>query len=53
MFARRYLQALNSSILPDDEQHHKTVVLAAPAHADVTSSGSVFGSLLSQNLTFA
>jgi hypothetical protein len=48
-FAERYLNALNSSNLQDDELHKQTEVLAAAALADLTGgSGSVFGSMLSR-----
>jgi hypothetical protein len=48
-FAERYLNALNSSNLQDDELHKQTEVLAAAALADLSGgSGSVFGSMLSR-----
>jgi hypothetical protein len=48
-FAERYLNALNSSNLQDDEQHKQTEVLAAAALADLSGgSGVVFGSMLSR-----
>jgi hypothetical protein len=48
MFAERYLQALNSSNLKDDDQHRQTEALAAAALADLSGGGSVFGSLLAR-----
>lgn len=48
-FAERYLNALSSSNLQDDELHKQTEILAAAALADLTGgSGSVFGSMLSR-----
>jgi len=49
MFAEKYLQALNTSDLRDDEQHCRTEALAAAALADMSGgSGKVFGSLLAR-----
>ena len=49
MFVEKYLQALNSPDLRDDEQHRQTEVLAAAALADLSGgSGSVFGSMLAR-----
>ena len=46
-FAERYLNALNSSNLQDDEHHRATEALAAAALADLSGgSGVVFGSML-------
>jgi hypothetical protein len=48
-FAERYLNALNSSNLQDDELHKQTEILAAAALADLSGgSGVVFGSMLSR-----
>jgi len=48
-FAERYLNALNSSNLQDDEHHRQTEVLAAAALADLSGgSGVVFGSMLAR-----
>jgi hypothetical protein len=48
-FAERYLNAINSANLQDDELHHQTEVLAAAALADLTGgSGTVFGSMLTR-----
>jgi hypothetical protein len=48
-FADRYVNALNSSNLQDDEQHKQTEILAAAALADLTGgSGVVFGSMLAR-----
>lgn len=48
-FAERYINALNSSNLQDDELHRQTEVLAAAALADLSGgSGSVFGSMLAR-----
>lgn len=49
MFVEKYLQALNTSDLRDDEQHRQTEALVAAALADMTGgSGEVFGSLLAR-----
>lgn len=49
MFAEKYLQALNTSDLRDDELHRQTEALAAAALADLSGgSGQVFGSLLAR-----
>lgn len=45
-FADRYLHAVNSSDLRDDEHHHATDALCAAALADTTGAG--IGSLLSR-----
>jgi len=45
-FADRYLHAVNSSNLQDDEHHHATDALCAAALADTTGAG--IGSLLSR-----
>lgn len=45
-FADRYLHAVNSSDLRDDEHHHATDALCAAALADATGTG--LGSLLSR-----
>ncbi|MYM72135.1 MULTISPECIES: hypothetical protein [Duganella] len=45
-FANRYLHAVNSSDLRDDEHHHATDALCAAALADTTGAG--IGSLLSR-----
>lgn len=48
-FAERYLNALNSSNLQDDEHHRATEALAAAALADLSGgSGSIFGSMLAR-----
>jgi DnaJ-class molecular chaperone len=48
-FAERYLNALNSSNLQDDELHRQTEPLKAAALADLSGgSGSVFGSMLAR-----
>jgi hypothetical protein len=48
-FQERYLNAINSANLQDDELHHQTEVLAAAALADLTGgSGVVFGSMLTR-----
>jgi hypothetical protein len=47
MFAERYLNALNSSNLKDDDQHHQTEPLVAAALADLSGgSGELFGTML-------
>lgn len=49
MFAEKYLVALTTSDLRDDELHHQTETLAAAALADLSGgSGDVFGSLLAR-----
>lgn len=49
MFVERYLQALTTSDLRDDDQHCRAEALAASAFADLTGgSGQVFGSLLAR-----
>ena len=48
MFAEKYLAALTTSDLRDDDQHSQTEALAAAALADLTGGGDVFGSLLSR-----
>ena len=45
-FADRYLHAVNSSDLRDDEHHHATDALCAAALADTAGAG--IGSLLSR-----
>ena len=48
-FAERYLNALNSSNLQDDDKHHQTEVLAAAALADLSGgSGVIFGTMLAR-----
>ena len=48
-FADRYINALNSSNLKDDELHRQAEVLAAAALADLRGgSGNVFGSMLAR-----
>jgi hypothetical protein len=48
-FAERYLNALNSSNLQDDELHKQTEALAAAALADLAGgNGSIFGSMLTR-----
>jgi hypothetical protein len=48
-FAERYMNALNSSNLQDDEHTRATEVLAAAALADLSGgSGVVFGSMLAR-----
>lgn len=47
MFAERYLNALSTSNLQDDDQHHQTEPLVAAALADLSGgSGEMFGSML-------
>lgn len=47
MFAERYLNALSTSNLQDDDQHHQTEPLVAAALADLSGgSGELFGSML-------
>ena len=47
LFAERYLNALNSSNLKDDDQHHQTEPLVAAALADLSGgSGELFGTML-------
>lgn len=47
MFAERYLNALNTSNLKDDDQHHQTEPLIAAALADLSGgSGALFGTML-------
>lgn len=47
MFADRYLQALSTSNLQDDDQHHQTEPLVAAALADLSGdSGALFGTML-------
>lgn len=48
MFAERYLQALTTSDLRDDNQHCQAEALAAAALADLAGGGDVFGSLLAR-----
>jgi len=48
MFAEKYLAALNTTDLRDDDQHSRTEALAAAALADLTGGGDVFGSLLAR-----
>ncbi len=46
-FAERYLNALSTSNLQDDDQHHRTEQLVAAALADLSGgSGELFGSML-------
>lgn len=48
-FEDRYLNALNSTNLLDDDKHHQTEALAAAALADLSGgSGSIFGSMLAR-----
>lgn len=48
-FADRYINALNSTNLKDDELHRKTEALAAAALADLNGGqGNVFGSMLTR-----
>jgi len=48
-FAERYINALNSSNLLDDQQHSQAEALAAAALADLSGgSGSIFGSMLAR-----
>jgi len=48
-FAERYLNALNSSNLLDDDKHHQTEALVAAALADLSGgSGVVFGTMLAR-----
>ena len=47
MFAERYLNALSTSNLQDDNQHHQTEPLVAAALADLSGgSGELFGTML-------
>ena len=47
MFAERYLNALSTSNLQDDDQHHQTEPLVAAALADLSGgSGALFGTML-------
>lgn len=47
MFAERYLNALSTSNLQDDAQHHQTEPLIAAALADLSGgSGALFGTML-------
>jgi len=47
MFAERYLNALSTSNLQDDDQHHHTEPLVAAALADLSGgSGELFGTML-------
>jgi len=47
MFAERYLNALSTSNLQDDDQHHQTEPLVAAALADLSGgSGELFGTML-------
>jgi hypothetical protein len=47
MFAERYLNALSTSNLQDDAQHHQTEPLVAAALADLSGgSGALFGTML-------
>jgi len=47
MFAERYLQALSTSNLQDDDQHHQTEPLVAAALADLSGGcGTLFGTML-------
>jgi hypothetical protein len=47
MFAERYLQALSTSNLQDDDQHHQTEPLVAAALADLSGgAGALFGTML-------
>ena len=47
MFAERYLNALSTSNLQDDDQHHQTEPLVAAALADLSGgSGDLFGTML-------
>jgi hypothetical protein len=47
MFAERYLNALSTSNLQDDDQHHQTEPLVAAALADLSGgSGEMFGTML-------
>lgn len=49
MFAEKYLAAINTTDLRDDELHHQTETLAAAALADLSGgSGVVFGSMLAR-----
>jgi hypothetical protein len=46
MFVEKYVHAVNSSDLRDDEHHSATHALTAAALADMTGSATVLGSLL-------
>lgn len=48
MFLERYVGALTSSDLRDDDKHRATEPLHASASADAGGSGAIFGSLLAR-----